>query len=125
MNRILYRIKRFFVYRKLKKAIFPVIKEPASQLVDTKHISLAYILPFLVDLVTHKSDASLIIDDSLEPILKGIEELRECRIYTPQQYKYQNLKANFIFCTPLSNDNFDILYSRSIIDKDNYYIFLL
>ena len=125
MNKILYKIKRFFVYRKLKKIVFPVIKEPSSQLVDTKHISLAYILPFLVDLVTHKSDASLVIDDSLEHILKDIEELRECRIYTPQQYKYQNPKANFVFCTPLSNEDFDTLYSRSIIDKDNYYIFLL
>ena len=125
MSKILYRIKRFFAYRKLKKLVFPAMKEPTSKLIDTKHISVAFILPFLIDLVSHKRDASLVVDESLEHILKDIEELRECNIYTPQQYKYKNPKAEFIFCTPLSDESFDMMYTRSILDSENYYLFLL
>ena len=125
MNKLVFKIKKFIAYRKLKKIILPVLNEPSSKMVQTKHINSFFILAFLIDLVKQKSDAVLIIDDEFNLILSDIPELKQLRIFTPHEWSYSSMKHTFVLCSPLSENNFDIVYSKSIIDADNYYIMLL
>lgn len=124
MSKLKFRIKKFFAYRKLKKLIYPLLKEPESVIVPSKGISAMYILSFLIDLLIKKSDMILIVDDAFEVIVNSIPELKDYKIYTPHRFKYQTSVHNFILCTPLSEEGFDVMYSKSVIDDNNYYIFL-
>ena len=125
-NKIKFQLKKFFTYRKLKKLINPLLNEPTSQLVhSTKEINILYILSYLIDLTLKKSDAVLIVDDDFREILDSIPSLKEHKIYTPREWGYMDMKHVFVLCTPLSSGNFDFIYSKSIIDRDNYYIMVL
>ena len=125
MSKLKYKIKRFFAYRKLKKAVFPQLREHSSTLIDTKDIDLIYIIPFLVDLIVHKKDCILVVDNSLQEFISSIHELDNYNIYTVHDFKYKTFDKKLILTTPLNESCFDEMYTHSVLDKDNYYKILL
>ena len=125
MNKLKYKIRRFFAYRKLKRSVMPALRHHTSELIDTKDISIIYIIPFLVDLVVHKKDTVLVVNNSLRDFINSVEELSNYNIMTVHDFTYLTLRGKTILTTPLDEECFDTMYTHSVLDKDNYYKILL
>ena len=125
MSKLKYKIKRFFAYRKLKRCVMPALRHHTSELIDTKDINLIYIIPFLVDLVVHRKDTILVVNNSLRDFIDSIEELNDYNIMTVHDFTYFTTKGKTIVTTPLDEECFDVMYTHSFLDKDNFYKILL
>lgn len=125
MNKIKYKIKRFFAYRKLKRMILPHLKNHSSGLIDTKEIDLIYIIPFLVDLIIHKKDCILVVNDSLRDFISSVPELANYNILTVHDFGYRTFTNKIILTTPLDELGFDTMYQHSVLDSENFYKILL
>lgn len=125
MSKIKFIFRRWKAYRKLKKLVYPKLETKESLLVDSKDVEMMFILTFLVDLVIHKDNVVLIIDNSFKPLLDNIKEIKDLPIYTVTTFKYAQLKGKQVFSTPLNEEAFDKLYAMSVLDDNNYYKILL